>query len=739
MSTQGVGRINQSTGNTGNQAKRPVQITIKSGDTLTKIAKKFGMNTDEFKQWVGLKSNNLKAGDVINLPNAEIPQGKGIMALARQYNMTLEEFGKLNNLPKPYKEYNASKGEKFYVRTKPQAQETPETKPATKPVAKPTTTPATKTEKPVEKPATQPAETATASKNKATWGSSYTPAELGKMIYSKAGEYYGAVGKPDFDALINEINFKNVTEVLQNYNKNPKNKDESLLTTITHEVKSDPEKRKEAVMHIFDALAKRIGTAPEIRENFKKELDKQFDSWGMVNTEKLDETLNRMMATPKELATKMKNEIHGKWGAIGKESFNELVSLVTHQNVAQVITEYDNLKTGESLIEGITSEVNSSKDSRKEAVMHIYDALAKAKKTAPEKRAEFKKELDDQFDSWGMVNTKKLDEMIKQMLNNTTGTTTSSTTPAPSTTPTSSSTADIDPPGANEKTTVKLTNGKVFSSKGLREDAINAGKKDKAYQKLENPYIRRPLPNVDANGKIEASVEIKEPTNPNGPLKGKVVIVNPGHGGYRFDYGYFDSGTILTVKNAEGKQMPIEEWRVANDYAKDLTTKLQAQGATVVIAQGFVADKKTGKGGMAEDKYLENLLKGQKGSEEVRKLMRNTKKSDMAFISLHVESTDVPSTQKLCTVRTQRNDDEDNAFAKRIRDNIAQNIYALTPEIKENNYYVTRSMGDEIPSVLVEIGNIQNESITNSLLSRSDRDKYTDALLLGIKQTLLKE
>ncbi len=712
--TQGVNSVSASGSGKNVKTGRSEEITVKSGENLSNIAKRFGMNTKAFMEWTGLKSSNIQAGQKIKLPTAKVPEGKGIIALARTYGMTLDEFCKLNNISKTY---SPAKGEVFYVKRKTEKPvETTETTEKTKkPKQKPT---------PVTKKTVQPAVTP-AAKNKAEYGSSYTPAELGQQIFKKSGEYYGAVGKPDFDALVNEINPKNASSVIKEYLNNPNNKGkESLINTITSEVRSDKTKRKAAVMKVYDALAKEMGTPDSIRESFVKELDKEFDGYGMVDTDKLDETMKRMMATPKELAAKMEHEISHKFPAVGKESFNELISLVDSKNVSEVIKAYNDLKTGESLLEGITSEIGSSKEDRKKAVMHIYNALETAKGANSERSAEFKKELDDQFNSFGMVDTKKLDEIVNKMLE-------TKIQPQPK----KSKSGQISKDNS-QLTTVRDKSGNLCTSAQLQQWAIASAKKDKGFSKVKNPYIERPLPNLDANGKIEASAEIKQPTNPSGPMKGKIVFVNPGHGGYRFDNGSFDSGTVLSVKNAEGNHMPIEEWKVAKSYAEDLTAKLQAKGATVIVVQGFVGDKNSGKGGMSEDKYLQRLLQGQKGSTEIKTLIRNTKKSDMAFISLHVESTVVPSSQKLCTVRA--NDSGDSALADKVISNVAKNIPILVPAKKFNKYYVHRAMGNEVPAVLIEIGNIQSQSIKNSLLSKTDRDKYTTALAQALEQTLVK-
>jgi len=103
------------TANKPSVPQRAEVYTVQAGDNLTKIGKKYGMTPEQFKTWTGLKSDSLRAGDKINLPQAKVPAGKGIMTLAGNYNMDFDKFCELNNIPKPYREYAAGKDEMFYV------------------------------------------------------------------------------------------------------------------------------------------------------------------------------------------------------------------------------------------------------------------------------------------------------------------------------------------------------------------------------------------------------------------------------------------------------------------------------------------------------------------------------------------------------------------------------------------------------------------------------------------------
>lgn len=325
MSTQAVGGNLSASNKKQINKEKQESLTVKPGETLSSIAKKFSMSIEEFRQWTGLKKQSVNVGQVIKFPTDVVPDGKGIMALIRKYNMTFDEFGKLNNLPKPYREYTASKGEKFYV--KPSKVDTKSKTSTSAKTQAPTQAKTISRPKPKPKATGRIAKSAAAAgasvgatvgsymQKIAKWGSSYTPNELATNIYTKAEEHWGAVGKPDFDALIKEINPKNAEAVIKAYPKNSKNtKRESLINTITSEIRSDKELRKKAAMHVYNALATAKKAPESKRKEFQAELDKQFDKLiGMVDTTKLDSMIaglsgkakvSRGSATPQRVKAK---------------------------------------------------------------------------------------------------------------------------------------------------------------------------------------------------------------------------------------------------------------------------------------------------------------------------------------------------------------------------------------------------------------------------------------------------
>ena len=434
-------------------------------------------------------------------------------------------------------------------------------------------------------------------------------------------------------------------------------------------------------------------------------------------------------AAPNEIAEQIRNAVSSNIGAVGKEDFSKAFLQINEKNAKQVIKAYDELTDNdESLINAICSEVMSSKEMRKDAVMTVYDNLAKqTNASTPAKRQEIKAELDKEFKKFiGMVSTDKLDEMINEM-------------------------TDYKPQGKNFSDEVlKTSNGgnseditsatltsikdgsvKYVTAGTLKSWAISSGKRDKGFSKVENPYIVRPLPNYNTETKkIEAMTELRGSTG-TGDLNGKVVILNSGHGGYQQNNGYFDPGTVLSVKNAEGKEMPIEEWRVAQSFVDKLSDELRSRGANVVFVSGAVRN-----GGMAKQHYLESLMEGKKGSDELRELISDTDKTDMLFLSVHVESAKEKPKSRMCTVRYTK--DIDKKLSENINKHLQKGFMALTPDVTHDNLYVNNA-AKGVTSSLLEIGNIANGEITNSLLSSYDQKKYMKCVADAIEETLKQQ
>ena len=80
--------------------------TVKSGDSLWSISKKFGVTVNELKEANNLTSNTLKIGQVLKIPSKEIIEdnvyivksGDSLYKIAQNNNTTVDELKRLNNL-----------------------------------------------------------------------------------------------------------------------------------------------------------------------------------------------------------------------------------------------------------------------------------------------------------------------------------------------------------------------------------------------------------------------------------------------------------------------------------------------------------------------------------------------------------------------------------------------------------------------------------------------------------------
>lgn len=608
------------------QPKRVEQYKVKQGDTISVLAKNMGLTVTQFQALTGVTS--LKTGAVLKFKMDEVPAHKGIMALAQKYNMDFTEFCKLNKIPAPYREYSPKKGEKFYIINGlgKSANKTQST--ATTSTSTPKTTPA----KPV-------------------------PA------------------KPK--------------RVAQTTHKTTKSKPRTPMT-----------KGEKAIHAAAMAGAKVVSNVAK---------------WGTGYS-------------PEEIAKGLNKSANDHWGAVEKADFQEMLKQINPKNASAVIKAYKKISPNESLINTITSEIRSGKDARKNAVMYIYDSLAQEKKYTQSARAKFKANLDKEFDKWvGMVDTSQMDKIIDSMLRKTS---TQATIPSKKTTKV-----------PHNGTVVKLTKSeKTFTVSDLQRGAIASGKKEalekfKEYCASNNikfdekmldlaPIERYPTP-VVKNGKIvSAETALLRPTaKPNG----KVVVLNPGHGGYSSRNGCFDPGSYSFIKKGNGKYAPLLEYAKMKEYSDDLTEKLRAQGYAVIIAGGHAQT-------MTDQNTITNVISklnaGQKGGQKYSK-------SNIVLISLHADSQPGSSGSGVCYDPKFADDTKLQACLNK---NLNQDdwIKAAPSERRwgEKGIQVLHQ-SEQNPSVLLEVEYV-NGNKSQNLDSRDYRTRYTNKIVAGINEYFKK-
>lgn len=626
MTPKVTNSTNIQTPKTTAQPKRVEQYKVKQGDTISVLAKNMGLTVTQFQALTGVTS--LKTGAVLKFKMDEVPAHKGIMALAQKYNMDFTEFCKLNKIPAPYREYSPKKGEKFYIINGlgKSANKTQST--ATTSTSTPKTTPA----KPV-------------------------PA------------------KPK--------------RVAQTTHKTTKSKPRTPMT-----------KGEKAIHAAAAAGAKVISNVV---------------TWGSSYS-------------PEEIAQGLNKSAKDHWGAVEKADFQEMLKQINPKNASAVIKAYKKISPNESLINTITSEIRSGKDARKNAVMYIYDSLAQEKKYTQSARAKFKANLDKEFDKWvGMVDTSQMDKIIDSMLRKTS---TQATIPSKKTTKV-----------PHNGIVVKLTKSeKTFTVSDLQRGAIASGKKEalekfKEYCASNNikfdekmldlaPIERYPAP-VVKNGKIvSAETALLRPTaRPNG----KVVVLNPGHGGYSSRNGCFDPGSYSFIKKGNGKYAPLLEYAKMKEYSDDLTEKLRAQGYAVVIAGGHAQT-------MSDQNTITNVISklnsGQKGGQKYSK-------SNIVLISLHADSQPGSSGSGVCYDSKFADDTKLQACLNK---NLNQDDWIKSAPSErrwgEKGIQVLHQ-SEQNPSVLLEVEYV-NGNKSQNLDSRDYRTRYTNKIVAGLNEYFKK-
>lgn len=82
-----------------------ITYTVKRGDSLYKIANTYNTSVDQIKKLNNLTSNNLSIGQVLNIPNSgtstttyTVKKGDTLYSLAKKFNTTINEIKSKNNL-----------------------------------------------------------------------------------------------------------------------------------------------------------------------------------------------------------------------------------------------------------------------------------------------------------------------------------------------------------------------------------------------------------------------------------------------------------------------------------------------------------------------------------------------------------------------------------------------------------------------------------------------------------------
>ena len=355
--------------------------------------------------------------------------------------------------------------------------------------------------------------------------------------------------------------------------------------------------------------------------------------------------------------------------AVGKEKFTIPFDKIDENNVIAVIKKYDDIDKKmfepDTLIGMIADEWGNSKKTRMNYITALYDKVAQASGNlaTEEHRQAFLAELQNQFDSWGRVSTGKLDEMINELI--------------------FPKQEDLSSPSPEYlKRVVKLDKEQTRTVKQLRKEAEASSQKE------------RPYPMVDNAGNITAEVQYFKSSS-NGKLRGKTVIVNSGHGGYR-NTGAFDPGTLSGNEEEAPKNKLI---------ADEVIKKLQNEGANVIFLRGYASSIMD-----AKEKYNYADL----------------------FLSIHCDSS--PKSD-ISGQRIIFRDNQDKTLAQNIESQMDEmsEINAGNCKIKADD----RDLGvlracDKMPSIIIETGFQSNKNDLDKINSKSFRKNLADSITNGV-------
>lgn len=171
------------------------------------------------------------------------------------------------------------------------------------------------------------------------------------------------------------------------------------------------------------------------------------------------------------------------------------------------------------------------------------------------------------------------------------------------------------------------------------------------------------------------------------PLKGKVIVIDPGHGGN-------DPGTLGVGRTNEATNVLAIAW--------DLQPLLERAGATVIMTR-------TNNVNPAHGTSFQNQVNGQLAA---RTSMANRSRADI-FVSIHNDWND---NRSIAGTTTYYYHSHDWQLADSIQRATVKQLGSRNVGVRRGNFYVLRNT--TMPSALVEVGFLSN-SREAELLSQS--------------------
>jgi N-acetylmuramoyl-L-alanine amidase len=192
---------------------------------------------------------------------------------------------------------------------------------------------------------------------------------------------------------------------------------------------------------------------------------------------------------------------------------------------------------------------------------------------------------------------------------------------------------------------------------------------------------------------VTLSGQLPEATRPalSSHLKGKTIVIDPGHGG-------IDSGAI-------GFRHGTLEKRLNLETAKLAAAKLKSAGAKVVLTR-------------SDDRYL---------TLPFRVGIAHQYDAD-AFISLHYNSSFYPGARGINSFYYNRQ--QEYTMANTLQQELVQHTGLYNRGVRAGNYHVLRT--NRQPSILLELGFLSNFQEEYTVRTKDHQEKVSQAILTGL-------
>ncbi len=184
-------------------------------------------------------------------------------------------------------------------------------------------------------------------------------------------------------------------------------------------------------------------------------------------------------------------------------------------------------------------------------------------------------------------------------------------------------------------------------------------------------------------------------------LSGKVIVLDPGHGGG-------DPGTVGVGPTTEAENVLAIAW--------ELKAMLERAGAQVIMTRQSDASPSAG-----------TQFDGQRNGQLAARVATSNRSSGQIYISLHNDWNDNSNVQGTSVYYYKS---QDLALAEALQRALVRQTKAVDLGVKRSNFYVLRNTN--VPAVLVEIGFLSNPEEASLLAKPSYRLEVALGLLAGI-------